>query len=441
MKNSISIIGAGLAGAEACWQAASRGVKVTLYEMKPKRFSPAHKIEGFGELVCSNSLGAVSLSNASGILKEELKTAGSLIMDAAMDSRVPAGGSLAVDRNLFSKYITDKINSLGNVTVVKEEIADLDAIAGIKIVATGPLTSQALSDNIKKKINEEYLYFYDAIAPIVSAESIDYDKTYFATRYDKGDPDFLNCPFDEDEYKNFITALLAGGQVKIKEFEREINYDACMPIETLASKGEDTLRFGPMKPVGLIDKRTGRMPYAVLQLRKEDAGGDYYNLVGFQTKLKYGEQKRIFSMVPGLENAEFVRFGSLHRNTFINSPKLLDDNLRLKTDDNIIFAGQITGVEGYLESTAMGLFTGIAAPHILKGEGALPRPPPTTALGALLQHLKSERKNFQPSGINFGIFPPLEKRYSKKIRKEMYAKRAIADFKKWAAEYSIRSIG
>ncbi len=288
MKNSITIIGAGLAGAEACWQAARRGVGVTLYEMKPKRFSKAHEYSGFGELVCSNSLGAISITNASGVLKDELTAAGSLIMEAAAHCKVPAGGALAVDRKLFSDYITEKISALNNVTVINEEVTDLAAVTGTRIVATGPLTSAALSDSIQKKIGEEYLYFYDAIAPIVSAESIDLKKAYFASRYDKGDPDYLNCPFDEDEYDDFIRELLSGEQVKLREFEREINYDACMPVETLASKGVDTLRFGAMKPVGLFDKRRGRMPYAVVQLRKEDLNGDYYNLVGFQTKLKYG---------------------------------------------------------------------------------------------------------------------------------------------------------
>jgi methylenetetrahydrofolate--tRNA-(uracil-5-)-methyltransferase len=435
MKNNLSIIGAGLAGTEACWQAAARGIKVTLYEMKPKKFSSAHKSEAFGELVCSNSLKAVSLSNASGVLKEELKYADSLIMDAAYRSRVPAGGSLAVDREIFSKYITDKISSLDNVKIVREEVVSLDDIDGLKIVATGPLTSETLSEDIIKKIDAECLYFYDAIAPIVSADSIDYDKTYFASRYDKGDPDFLNCPLTQDEYKNFVKELLAGDKVKLREFEKEINYDACMPIETLAETGENTLCFGAMKPVGLYDKKRDQMPYAVVQLRKEDINGDYYNLVGFQTKLKYKEQKRIFSMIPGLENAEFVRYGSLHRNTFINSPKLLDEYLRLKSDKNIIFSGQITGVEGYLESTAMGLLTGIAASFLLNGKDT-PLPPPTTALGALLQHLKTESKKFQPSGINFGLFPPLKKKYNKKIKREMYAKRALEDIKVWKESVS-----
>ncbi len=430
MKNNISIIGAGLAGAEACWQAASRGLSVTLYEMKPERFSPAHKMEGFGELVCSNSLGSTADANAPGILKKELTAANSLIMEAARECRVPAGGSLAVDRELFSTYITKKISSLENVKIIREEVSDIDAIEGLKIIATGPLTSEALSESIRQKIGGEYLYFYDAIAPIIAADSIDLDKAYFASRYDKGDPDFLNCPFDEAEYKHFIKELLAGDTVKLREFEKEINYDACMPIETLAEKGEDTPRFGPLKPVGLFDARNDRLPYAVLQLRKEDKEGTYYNLVGCQTKLKYPEQKRIFSMIPGLGNAEFIRYGSLHRNTFINAPKLLDEQMRLNSDANVMFSGQVTGVEGYLESTAMGLITGIAASYIMRGE-QLPLPPATTAIGALLAHLSSETKNFQPSGVNFGLFKPHEKHYKKKIRREMYAKRAAEEFNKW----------
>jgi methylenetetrahydrofolate--tRNA-(uracil-5-)-methyltransferase len=430
MKNSVTIIGAGLAGAEACWQAAKRGVDVTLYEMKPKKFSPAHKADGFAELVCSNSLGTTQETHASGILKSEMKGAGSLIIDAAFNCRVPAGGSLAVDRELFSNYITKKIADLPNVTIVREEVTDIDDIAGLKIIATGPLTSDALSESIKRKVDAEYLYFYDAIAPIVAADSINYEKTYFASRYDKGDPDFLNCPFTEAEYKAFYKELINGDKVKLKEFEKEVNYEACMPIETLAETGENTLCFGPMKPVGLYDKKHDTMPYAVVQLRKEDVNGEYYNLVGFQTKLKYGEQKRIFKMVPGLENAEFARYGSLHRNTFINAPKLLDSYLRLNSDESVMFAGQITGVEGYLESTAMGLITGIAASKILRGED-MPLPPPTTAIGALLQHLKTESKNFQPSGVNFGLFPPLDKKYKKKVRKEMYAKRAAEAISGW----------
>lgn len=434
LKNKLTVIGAGLAGCEAVWQAARRGIDVTLYEMKPKKYSPAHKIDGFSELVCSNSLGTTADNHASGILKKEMTGAGSLIMEAAYETRVPAGGSLAVDRNLFSEYITNKIDSLKNVTVIKEEVASLDDIDRLTIVATGPLTSESLSESIKLKVDAEYLYFYDAIAPIVAAESIDSEKTYFASRYDKGDPDYLNCPFSEEEYKYFIAELLKGDTVKLHEFEREINYEACMPVETLASKGEDTLRFGAMKPVGLYDKKHDRMPYAVVQLRKEDINGDYYNLVGFQTKLKYNEQKRIFSMIPGLENADFVRCGSLHRNTFINAPMLLDEHLRLKSDPAVMFAGQITGVEGYLESTAMGLFAGIAATCILRGE-SMPLPKETTAIGALLHFLKggglSEKKRFQPSGVNFGIFPELDKKYKKKVRKEMYALRAAEDFTVW----------
>lgn len=433
MSNKLTVIGGGLAGAEACFQAASRGIAVTLYEMRPEKFTPAHTSAHLAELVCSNSLGAISTENASGVLKNELKTMGSLIMEAAEKFRVPAGGALAVDRNLFAQYITDRLTMLENVTIKRGEVTDLDSIDGLKIVATGPLTSNALSENIKKKIGDEYLYFYDAIAPIVSAESIDTEKTYFASRYDKGEPDYLNCPFDEDEYKNFLKELLAGEKVKLKEFEREVNYDACMPVETLAESGCDTLRFGPMKPVGLFDYKRDRMPYAVVQLRREDINGDYYNLVGFQTKLKYGEQKRIFSMIPGLANAEFVRYGSLHRNTFINAPKLLDEQLRLKSDTSVMFSGQITGVEGYLESTAMGLYTGIVASNILCGKSSMDGPPASTAIGALLEHLRSDRKHFQPSGINFGLFLPLEKKYSKKLRKEMYGIRGAEDFKKWWA--------
>jgi len=435
-NNSLSIIGAGLAGSEACYQAARRGVDVTLYEMKPVKYSPAHKIEGFSELVCSNSLGTTAENHAAGILKAEMAGADSLIIEAAFKTRVPAGGSLSVDRQLFSDYITEKLTSLDNVTIVRDEVTSLDDIDGMKIVATGPLTSDALSESIKQKIDAEYLYFYDAIAPIIAAESIDEEKTYFASRYDKGDPDYLNCPFTEDEYKTFIAELLKGDTVKLREFEKEVNYDACMPVETLASKGEDTLRFGAMKPVGLYDKKHDCMPYAVLQLRKEDINGDYYNMVGFQTKLKYQEQKRIFSMIPGLENADFVRCGSLHRNTFINAPKLLDSYLRLKSDPTVMFAGQITGVEGYLESTAMGLITGIAAKYIMSGE-EMPLPKETTSMGALLNYLKSDAKHFQPSGVNFGIYPPLLKKYRKKERKEAYARRAHEDFASFSAAIKI----
>lgn len=429
-SEQITIIGGGLAGCEAAWQAAQRGVPVVLHEMKPEKFSPAHELPGLAELVCSNSLRGISLDNAVGLLKEELHRCGSLIMEAAEATSVPAGGALAVDRQLFSDYVTKKIEAHPLIQVERVEATTLPA-EGIVIIASGPLTSDTLAASLAE-LTGDRLYFYDAIAPIVSAESLDMTKVFAASRYGKGDgDDYLNCPLDEAEYLRFIDELNKGEKVPARDFEKAVHFEGCMPVEELAARGVETLRFGPMKPVGLLNPHTGHEAHAVIQLRAENREKSMYNLVGFQTKLTWPEQRRIFRMIPGLENAEFVRLGSMHRNTFINSPALLKATQQLKGDPRIFFAGQITGVEGYVESASSGFLAGIAAAGLVKGQ-PLPVPPPETALGALMHHItNADVKHFQPMNVNYGLFSELPGRVKKKERRQKLAERALEMLEVW----------
>ncbi|MFZ5449393.1 MAG: methylenetetrahydrofolate--tRNA-(uracil(54)-C(5))-methyltransferase (FADH(2)-oxidizing) TrmFO [Thermodesulfobacteriota bacterium] len=419
----LTIIGGGLAGSEAAWQASRRGVRVRLHEMKPLKFSPAHHSPFLGELVCSNSLRAEGRESAVGLLKEEMRRLGSLIMAAALATRVPAGKALAVDRGAFAAYITQALESEPLVEIVREEVEDL-ALDRTTVIATGPLTSEPLAAALGRLTGQEHLHFYDAIAPIVSADSIDMDKVFRASRYGAGE-DYLNCPFSEAEYATFYQALMEAEQVPLREFEKPRYFEGCLPVEIMAARGYQTLLYGPLKPVGLIDPKTGRQPFAVAQLRAENREGTLYNLVGFQTKLKYGEQERVFRLIPGLEQAEFVRLGSIHRNTFIRSPGLLSAYLNFIEHPQLFLAGQISGVEGYVESAAMGLLAGINAARQVLGQPLL-TPPRETALGALIYHLtNTATKDFQPMNVNFGLFPPIEGRIPKKLRGAAYAERAL----------------
>lgn len=429
-QKHITIIGGGLAGCESAWQAARRGISVTLYEMKPQKFSPAHHLPGLAELVCSNSLRGISLDNAVGLLKEELRRCGSLIMEAAEATCVPAGGALAVDRQLFSDYVTEKINAHPLIRVENGEVSQIPD-EGPVIVASGPLTSDALAEALGR-LTGDRLYFYDAIAPIVAADSLDMTKVFAASRYGKGDgDDYLNCPLNEEEYLRFVDELLKGEKVPARDFEKVVHFEGCMPVEVLAGRGVETLRFGPMKPVGLVDPRSGSEPHAVIQLRAENREKTMYNLVGFQTKLTYGEQRRIFRLIPGLEQVEFVRLGSMHRNTFINSPALLLPSQQLKNDPRIIFAGQITGVEGYVESAGSGFLAGLTGAALAQGQAA-PLSPPETALGALMAHItNADAKHFQPMNVNYGLFPELPGRVKKKERRQKLAERALAALDEW----------
>lgn len=405
-KDYIKVIGAGLAGCEAAWQIAERGIKVKLYEMKPGKKTPAHHTDTFAELVCSNSFRSDMLENAVGLLKQELRELNSLIMQCADETRVPAGGALAVDRNAFSQKITDKIQEHPLIEVINAEVTSLSNDV-LTIVATGPLTSDSLSEKIAEIIGGNCLYFFDAAAPIVRLDSIDLNIAFKASRYGKGEADYLNCPMNKEEYDAFYHALITAETVELKEFEDSRVFEGCMPIETMAKRGKDTMRFGPLKPVGLTDPRTGREPYAVVQLRQDNLSGTLYNIVGFQTHLKWGEQKRVFSMIPGLENAEFERFGVMHRNTFINSPGLLDATYQLKKHPHLFFAGQMTGVEGYVESTSSGFVAGINAVRVFKDQEKLVFPG-TTAIGALARYISSPVSGkFQPMNVNFGIMDPL----------------------------------
>lgn len=422
---NVTVIGAGLAGSEAAWQIASQGVPVTLWEMRPARQTPAHHTGKFAELVCTNSLRANSLANAVGVLKEEMRRLDSVILRAADAHAVPAGGALAVDREGFASAVTEAIRSHPLIEVRTEEVTDIPA-DGIVVVATGPLTSPALSERVRALLGEEYFYFYDAAAPIVERDSINMDKVYLASRYNRGEAAYLNCPMTEEEFNAFHDALVSAETTELKEFEKEIFFEGCMPIEVLASRGKQTLLFGPLKPVGLPDPRTGKLPHAVVQLRQDNAAGTLYNLVGFQTHLKWGEQKRVFSMIPGLEQAEFVRYGVMHRNTFINSPKLLRPTYQFKERDTLFFAGQMTGVEGYVESAASGLLAGINAGRIARGLDPVV-PPPETAHGSLARYITTaDFRNFQPMNVNFGLFPPLEVRIrGKREKNEAIARRAL----------------
>jgi methylenetetrahydrofolate--tRNA-(uracil-5-)-methyltransferase len=406
MADYINVIGAGLAGCEAAWQIAKRGIKVRLYEMKPKAYSPAHHLETYAELVCSNSLRSDQLENAVGLLKEEMRLLDSIIMKCADATRVPAGGALAVDRNKFSQMVTDLLRENKNIEIINEEVKELPTDA-ITVVASGPLTSEDLSKSIMGLIGEEYLHFFDAAAPIVTFDSINMDKAYKAARYNRGTKDYINCPMNKDEYDNFWNELVNAELAEVKDFEKEVVFEGCMPVETMAKRGIDTLRFGPLKPVGLVDPKTGKEAYAVVQLRQDNTEGTLFNIVGFQTRLKWPEQKRVFGLIPGLENAEFVRYGVMHRNTFMNSPKLLDSSYRMRGNPNIYFAGQMTGVEGYVESASSGLVAGINAAMSFLGrkDVLFPR---STAIGALSNYISDRNvKDFQPMNVNFGLMEGL----------------------------------
>ena len=424
----ITVIGGGFAGVEAAWQLAKRGVSVTLYEMKPEKFSPAHSNTGLAELVCSNSFKATRLGCAAGLLKAEMKLTGSLCVDCAQKTAVPAGGALAVDRDKFSALVTEKIENEPLITVVRKEVTDIPDTPAI--IAAGPLASEALSVKIAALCNGN-LSFFDAAAPIVTAESIDMSRAFCQSRYDRGEPDdYINCPMNKEEYEAFYTELVNAEIALVHDFDKNKGvYEGCMPVEIMAKRGKDTIRFGPMKPSGLTDPATGRRPWANLQLRKENEQGTMFNLVGFQTNLKFGEQKRVFSMIPALKNAEFVRYGVMHRNTFINSPEALEYGYRFKGRENLWFAGQITGVEGYMESAGSGIIAGINAARYLKGEPPL-RLPATSMLSALAAYVCAVNRNFQPMGASFGLLPPLEDKIrDKRERYEALSARALADLK------------
>lgn len=432
---TVKVIGAGLAGCEASVQLAKRGFDVELYEMKPQKYSPAHKYQGFAELVCSNSLKAARVDSACGLLKEEMRRLGSVILDAAEKTAVPAGGALAVNRTEFSDEVTRLVRAYPNITVIEGEVTEFPTENAV--ICTGPLTSDALAAKIQQVCGKG-LSFFDAAAPIVTAESIDFSKAFFQTRYDKGDADYINCPMNKEEYEAFYEALVAAESAPLKDFDRPEEssgltvYEGCMPVEVLAKRGIESVRYGCMKPVGLTDPRTGRRPWAAVQLRKENKEGTMYNLVGFQTNLKFGEQKRVFSMIPGLENAEFVRYGVMHRNTFIDSPRLLDRHFMLKGSKNVFFGGQITGVEGYVESAASGIVAGRALADILEGKEPTVFPV-TTMLGALSAYISDESvTDFQPMGSNMGILPRLPEgiKLKKHEKYAVYAERALADLDK-----------
>ncbi len=429
-KDRLLIIGGGLAGCEAAWQATRRGIRVILYEMKPKRFSPAHRSPLLSELVCSNSLKSNSLENAVGLLKEEMRRLGSLIILAADQTRVPAGGSLAVDREEFSRFVTERLENEDGVSVIREEMTDIPPDDAV-IIATGPLTSEAFTHSLKRLTGGNSLYFYDAISPIVTRDSIDFGIAFKASRYGRGGDDYVNCPMTADQYYAFVEALIQAEKVPLREFERDAFFEGCMPIEELAQRGRDTLAFGPLKPVGLIDPRTGERPFAVVQLRQDNRPGTLHSMVGFQTKLKWGDQKRVFRMIPGLERAEFVRLGSLHRNTFVNSPQFLSERLQFKNHPRIFLAGQITGVEGYVESAAMGLLAGISAWMWVKGMRMV-TPSPTTVLGSLVHYIThANPSTFQPMNANFGLLPPLKERLKGKQKRRLLANRGIQDIERW----------
>ena len=414
----VKVLGAGLAGSEAAWQLANRGIEVELYEMRPVKKSPAHHTGDFAELVCSNSLRGDRLENAVGLLKEELRRCGSIIMECAEATRVEAGGCLAVDRGGFSKMVTEKVKNHPNITVISEEVTEVPE--GPVIIATGPLTSDAMSEAIGKYFGETgYLHFFDAAAPLVTAESIDMSLAWWQSRYDRGTPDYINCALNKEQYEQFIQELTTAQEAEVHGFEDKNVFEGCMPVEVMARRGFDTLRYGPLKPVGLVDPNTGKEPYAVVQLRQDNAAKTVYNLVGFQTHLKFGEQKRVFSMIPALRNAEFVRYGVMHQNTFLQSPKLLDQYYADRRNPLVAFAGQMTGVEGYVESTASGYLAAVAMAAKIQGR-ELPDFPKTTAIGALGHYISDGSiENFQPMNINFSIISPLEKRIRKKAEKNL----------------------
>ena len=425
MTQTVNVVGAGLAGSEAAYQLAQRGIKVNLIEMRPVKQTPAHHTDKFAELVCSNSLRGNSLTNAVGVLKEEMRQLDSLIISAADKARVPAGGALAVDRHDFAGYVTETLKNHPNITVLNEEINSIPE--GYTIIATGPLTTDKLANEIVEATGKDQLYFYDAAAPIIEKDSIDMNKVYLKSRYDKGEAAYLNCPMTEDEFNTFYDALMEAEVAPVNEFEKEKYFEGCMPFEVMAERGRKTLLFGPMKPVGLEDPKTGERPYAVVQLRQDDAAGTLYNIVGFQTHLKWGAQKDVIRLIPGLENVEIVRYGVMHRNTFINSPDVLTETYELKGREELYFAGQMTGVEGYVESAASGLVAGINVAHKMlnKGEVIFPRETMIGSMAYYISHAKNE-KNFQPMNANFGLLPTLEKKVKdKKLRYEKLADRAL----------------
>ncbi len=436
MNQTVHVIGAGLAGSEAAWQLAKRGIQVKLYEMRPVKQTPAHHTDKFAELVCSNSLRANTLTNAVGVIKEEMRMLDSLIIKSADNSSVPAGGALAVDRHDFAGRVTDTIRNHPNIEVINEEVTEIPD--GITIIATGPLTSPALAEKVKELTGQDYLYFYDAAAPIIEKDSIDMEKVYLKSRYDKGEAAYFNCPMTEEEFDRFYDALLEAEVVPLKEFEKEIYFEGCMPVEVMASRGRKTLLFGPMKPVGLEDPKTGKRPFAVVQLRQDDAAGTLYNIVGFQTHLKWGPQKEVLQLIPGLENVEIVRYGVMHRNTFINSPTVLEPTYQLKADKKIFFAGQMTGVEGYVESAGSGLLAGINAARLVLGEEPIVLPA-ETALGSMARYItEADSKNFQPMNINFGLFPALPERIrDKKVKSEKLADRALTTIQNFVKSNSL----
>ena len=427
----VQIIGAGLAGSEAAWQCARRGVPVELFEMRPVRSTPAHQTSDFAELVCSNSLKSESENTAPWLLKEEMRRTGSLLIEIARECAVPAGHALAVDRTTFSARVTEAISGEPLIQIRREEVTQVRE-GEITIIATGPLTSDALSGEIARLSGSSHLYFYDSISPIVEADSIDMSKVYLAARYDKGSADYINCPMSKDEYDRFLEALLSAESVAAKEWEKLDYFEGCLPIEEIARRGRDTLRFGPMKPVGLRNPRTGKQPYAVVQLRQENLRADSYNLVGFQNHLKFGEQARVLRLIPGLENARFLRFGQIHRNTYINSPVLLNSTLQMKEHSKVLFAGQICGVEGYVESIATGMQAGIHAAALVSGNLPI-APPRATALGSLVNYVtNADLKKFQPANITFDLLPPLEKKVrDRQLRHKMQCELALLELEKW----------
>ncbi len=437
MKPELVIIGGGLAGSEAAWQAAERGIKVLLYEMRPGKMTEAHKTGDLAELVCSNSLKSGDVTNSHGLLKEELRMLNSIIMTLADKNRVPAGSALAVDRTAFSKMVTEHLSSHPNIRIIREEVS-MPSFEIPAIIATGPLTSEKMTMALSEIIEEDFIYFYDAISPIVSSDSINREIAFRASRYNRSGGDYFNCPLDQEEYEQFYQALISADKTAARTFEKVPYFEACMPVEAIAERGRDTLLFGPMKPVGLKDPGSEKEPYAVVQLRQEDKYGQSYNMVGFQTRLRWPEQKKVFRMIPGLENAEFLRYGSLHRNTYINSPRLLDASLRLKKRENIYLAGQLTGVEGYTESTAMGLVAGLSSMMHIMGEEFVP-PPATTGIGALLNYITSDRSSiFQPMNVNWGLLPPLQKKIKDREQNRVkMGERSFKDIEKWKKQMKI----
>ena len=431
----VTVIGGGLAGVEAAWQAANNGADVVLYEMRPEKQTAAHQTDKLAEIVCSNSLKSDEPGTASYLLKEELRRAGSLVMEAAAATRVPAGAALAVDRSQFADYVTEKIATHPKIQLVREEVTSI-SLDDITIIATGPLSSEALTAEIMKLTGSDQLYFYDAIAPIVSADSIDHSIAFSAARYDKGGPDYLNCPFNEDQYSTFYNALIEAKSVPLQRFEETRWFEACLPIEELARRGVDTLRFGPMKPVGLRDPRTGREPYAAVQLRQENLMADAYSLVGFQNHLRYGEQARVLRLIPGLEQAEFLQFGQIHRNTYICSPRVLAPTMQMRERPRVFFAGQITGVEGYVESVAMGWLAGINAARVAAADTVV-EAPGRSAIGALARYVSNaETRNFQPVNITFALLAPLDEQDRNRLRKkrdrrQLQVERALTEWQSW----------